>query len=140
MRIDIERIGAPFFFRARTDDGQVVEMDSSAGGQAAAASPMQLVAAAVGGCSGIDLVDILMKGRHDVKGLAITLEAERAEMPPRVFTEIRIHYALEGELTEEVVRRAVRLSLDKYCSVSKMVDSTAEITATFAINGETFTA
>jgi putative redox protein len=115
-------------------------MDSSSEGTANGASPMQLVAMAVGGCSGIDLIDILTKGRHSVDDLNIDVEAQRADKPPRVFTAIRVHYALTGELAEENVRRAVRLSLDKYCSVSKMVESTASIVATFSINGEHFEA
>lgn len=101
---------------------------------------MQLVAMAIGGCSGIDLVDILTKGRKTVDSLDIDVEAERAEAPPRVFTKVVVHYALTGDLTEESVRRAVRLSLDKYCSVSKMVDSTATIVATFSIDGKHFDA
>jgi putative redox protein len=140
MLIDIAQVNAPFHFRATTEDGLSIDMDSSTGGDARGVTPMQMVAMAVGGCSGIDLVDILAKGRHEVEGLKISIEAERADQPPRVFTSIKIHYAVAGDLHEDAVRRAVRLSLDKYCSVSKMVDSTATITATFSINGETFDA
>lgn len=140
MLIDIVQVNTPFHFRATTEGGLSVDMDSSTDGDARGVSPMQMVAMAVGGCSGIDLVDILTKGRHEVEGLKISIEAERADQPPRVFTSIKIHYAVAGNLHEDAVRRAVRLSLDKYCSVSKMVDSTATITATFSINGETFDA
>jgi putative redox protein len=138
MHIQIEHVRAPFHFRATTDNGQVVHMDSSTGAEAAGASPMQLVAMAVGGCSAIDLVDILTKGRHEIEALSITVDTERAPKPPRVFTEIRVHYELRGPLAEDAVRRAVRLSLDKYCSVSKMLDTTATIVASFSINGEEF--
>jgi putative redox protein len=140
MLIDIAQVNTPFHFRATTAGGLSVDMDSSTGGDSRGVTPMQMVAMAVGGCSGIDLVDILTKGRHEVEGLKISIEAERADQPPRVFTSIKIHYAVVGDLQEDAVRRAVRLSLDKYCSVSKMVDSTATITATFSINGETFDA
>jgi putative redox protein len=140
MKIEIERVAAPYHFRATTEKGQVVEIDSAPEGIPAGASPMQLVAMAVGGCSGIDLIHILAKGRHEVQDLAISIEAERAPSPPRVFTQMTVHYELTGDLQEDVVRRAVRLSLDKYCSVSKMVESTATITATFGINGERYDA
>lgn len=113
-------------------------MDTSVqqGGTGAAAGPMQLVLMGLGGCSGIDVVKILKKSRQDVKTFHIELDAERAQDEiPAVFTKIHARYILTGDLDPEKVRRAVDLSLEKYCSVARMLQKTATITYSFSVNG-----
>jgi len=128
-----------FRFSAETDNGRQIEIDGTSGSDATShASPMQLVATAVGGCSAIDIVDILTKGRQQIDSFEIEVDAERAESVPRVFTSIHIHFKLTGNLDVEKVRRAVELSLDKYCSVSKMLETSVTIEASFSVNGEKY--
>lgn len=141
-RYHIERLNDRFHFRATNEAGHAVEMDSGAGGlPPKAAGPMQLLIMAMGGCSGIDIIDILEKSRQPVETFAVDLTAEREKKDTYTeYTAIHAHYAFTGVLDPERVRRAIRLSIDKYCSVSKLLERTATITASFSINGERFDA
>jgi putative redox protein len=76
---------------------------------------------------------MLKKMREEVKGYKVTVDAERATEHPMVFTKIHIHYSLEGNLKKENVEKAINLSMDKYCSVTHMLNSTATITHSFEI-------
>jgi putative redox protein len=118
-------------FLAETGTGHVVAMDGApeAGGRNLAPRPMELLLAGAGGCTAFDIVLILKRGRHDVKGCEVKLSAERADTDPKVFTRIRFHYTISGKgLKAEAVERAVHLSAEKYCSASIMLGKTAEIT------------
>lgn len=115
-------------FHAETGSGHLLSMDGApeAGGRNLAARPMELLLAGAGGCTGFDVVMILQKGRHDVHGCTVHLEAERAQTEPKVFTKIHLHYTVTGRgLPQEAVERAVRLSHDKYCSATQMLGRTA---------------
>jgi putative redox protein len=95
---------------------------------------MELLLMGLGGCSGIDVVMMLEKGGQAVTDCQIDVEAERADGIPAVYTKIHAHYKVFGQaLNEKKVQRAVELSADKYCSVSKMLEKTAEITHSFEI-------
>ena len=123
-------------FTATTEEGHIIPMDSSSEvGPATAATPMQLVAAAIGGCSAIDIVGILTKARQEIDSFEIDVEGKRAESAPRVFTALHIHFELKGEIDFTRAQRAVELSLGKYCSVSKMLENSVEVTGSFAVNG-----
>jgi len=125
MRAVLEWTGAETY-RARVE-GSDHELTIDGNWQAGP-SPMQLVLQAFGGCSCMDVVMILEKGRHTVTGCRCELTAERAESPPRVFTRIHAHYRVEGRaLKEAAVARAVALSLEKYCSVAKMIEGAVVI-------------
>jgi putative redox protein len=92
------------------------------GGVGAGARPMELVLAGAGACASYDVVHILRKGRHDITDCVCTLEAERAPEPPRVFTEVAMHFVVTGRaLKPGAVARAVQLSAEKYCSASIML-------------------
>ncbi|MDQ7820347.1 MAG: OsmC family protein [Armatimonadota bacterium] len=122
---------APMVFVGGPAGAAPVLMDASpeAGGTGVAPSPMETVLAALAGCSGIDVVSILQKMRAPLAGLRIDVAGERAPEPPRVFTAIRMRYTAWGPgLDPEAVRRAVALSLDRYCSVAAMLRATAAIT------------
>lgn len=141
MRVTLDRIDGNFLFRGRNENGTETHFDTSPedGGSGTAPGPMQTVAMALGACSGIDVVSILRKGREDIVDFHIDVDYERAgDRTPAVFTEIHVHYALTGELDLEKVRRAVDLSVRKYCSVAKMLENTATITYSFSVNGETY--
>jgi putative redox protein len=110
-------------------------MDASedVGGQNSGARPTELVLSAVAGCTGIDIISILQKMRLEPISFQMDIKSDRAENHPKRFTHIHIHYALEGDLPEEKVVRAIELSNDKYCSVSHSLN--AEMTTSYSING-----
>jgi len=92
-------------------------------------SAMELVLVGAGGCSAWDVVSILEKGRQDIHDVIVELDADRAEEPPKVFTRIHLNFIVKGRgLSTERVERAIQLSVEKYCSVSKMLEQTATVT------------
>jgi len=102
----------------------VVDGDKTAGN-----SPMELVLIGLCGCTGYDVVSILQKKREPFTSLEVRAEAERAAEPPSVYTEIKLIYRIGGKVSRKAVEDAVRLSEEKYCSVSAMLAKTAKITA-----------
>ena len=123
-------------FRAQTGSGHMVAMDGApeGGGHNLAPRPMEMVLIGTGGCAAYDVVLILKRGREDVRGCDVTLQAERAEVDPKVFTKINFHFVVTGRnLKPATVERAVQLSHDKYCSASAMLAKTAEITHSIEI-------
>ena len=124
-------------FTAQTGSGHVAVMDGApeGGGNNLAPRPMELLLAGTGGCAAYDVVLILKRGRHDVQGCSVTLNAERADTDPKVFTRIEFAFTVTGRsLPAAAVERAVQLSHEKYCSASAMLGKTAEMTFTVAIN------
>jgi putative redox protein len=122
-------------FLGETPSGHQIQMDASeeVGGQNSGARPTELILSAVAGCTGIDIISILQKMRLEPISFQMDIKGDRAENHPKRFTHIHIHYALEGDLPEEKVVRAIELSNDKYCSVSHSLN--AEITTSYSING-----
>jgi putative redox protein len=136
MRVELQRVNDAFHFEAVGSAGVKVHLDSSpdSGGQNLGARPMEMVLMGLGGCSAIDIILILEKQRQEVKDFRITIDGERAkDVIPAVFTTIHVHYTLTGHLNENKVKRAVDLSMEKYCSVSAMLNKTATITYSFSI-------
>jgi putative redox protein len=118
-------------FRAETGSGHTVAMDGApeAGGHNLAPRPMELLLAGTGGCTAFDVVLILQRSRENVLGCDVTLQAERAETDPKVFTKIHFHFVVTGrQLKPAAVERAVKLSHEKYCSASIMLAATVDIT------------
>lgn len=118
-------------FLGESGSGHSVVMDGppESGGRNLGLRPMEMLLVGMGGCASFDVVHILRKGRHDVRGCEAWLEAERAESDPKVFTRIHLHFVVTGKgLTEAAVERAIRLSAEKYCSASIMLGKTAAIT------------
>lgn len=112
----------------------VIDGPPDDGGRNAGVRPMELLLIGLGACSAVDVVTILRKGRHDVSDCQVQLRAERAESPPRVFTQIHLHYVVTGRgLTEAQVARAIDLSAEKYCSASIMLGRTASISHDFEL-------
>jgi len=121
---------------AETGSGHVLMIDGAAdgGGRNLAPRPMETVLAGTGGCTAYDVVTILKRGRHDVRGCTVKLQAERATTDPKVFTRIHMHFTVSGaQLNAEAVARAVALSHEKYCSATAMLAKTAQITVSHAI-------
>ncbi len=108
----------------------------SVGGEDAGARPMELVLMALGGCSAIDLVSILKKQRQQIDDLQIEVEGEREpNAVPAPFKAIHMKFIFKGQLEEEKVKRAIQLSVEKYCSVQAMLAPTVTITWSYSING-----
>ena len=127
-------------FHAVGGSGHEVVMDAKpeAGGEDSGARPMEMLLAGLGGCSGIDVVMILEKGRLTVEEFKLEINGDRADKMPQRFTDIHMHYALKGpDLTPKKVERAIILSRDKYCSATASLDAT--YTITFELNGEHYT-
>ena len=123
-------------FVAETGSGHVLAMDGAAdgGGRNLAPRPMETVLAGTGGCTAYDVVLILQRGRHDVRGCSVELKAERAAVDPKVFTRIHMHFTVTGRgLPAAAVERAIALSHEKYCSASIMLGKTAEIGTSFEL-------
>jgi len=117
-------------FTGTTDSGYKTVMD----GNGNAISPMESVLIAVGACSSIDVVDILKKGRHNIDSCVCELSAQRAEQPPRVFTQIHAHYTVVAtDLSEKALARAVQLSAEKYCSVMLMLKDNLDISTSYTL-------
>ncbi|MDB5966425.1 MAG: OsmC-like protein [Polaromonas sp.] len=128
-------------FVAETGSGHTLVMDGAPdaakpenGGFNLAPRPMETVLAGTGGCTAYDVVLILKRGRHDVRGCSVKLSSERAPADPKVFTKIHMHFVVTGKgLTASAVERAVAMSHDKYCSATIMLGKTAEITTSFDV-------
>ena len=118
-------------FMAETGSGHVLNIDGApdGGGRNLAPRPMETVLAGTGACSAYDVVLILKRGRHDVRGCQVKVTSERAPVDPKVFTKIHLHFIVTGRaLPEAAVARAIELSHEKYCSATIMLARTAEIT------------
>jgi len=112
-------------FNGAATSGHSIVMD---GDKTTASSPMELVLIALCGCTGYDVVSILRKKREPFTSLEVRAEAERAPNPPSVYTEIKLTYRIGGKVSRKAAEDAVRLSKEKYCSVSAMLGKTARIT------------
>ncbi len=135
MKVSLQKTG-PLAFGVTTESGHVLTADGSPdhGGQNTGPRPMELVLAALGSCSGIDVILILEKSRQHVTDCRITLDGMRADAVPAVFRQIHVHYEVVGHnLEAKKVRRAVSLSMEKYCSVTRMLAPSVDITHNFEI-------
>ena len=136
MECNVRWTGDGMSFLARTGSGHLVAMDGAAagGGNDLAPRPMEMVLVGTGGCTAYDVVLILKRGRHDVRGCEVQVSAERAESDPKVFTRIDMKFTVRGrKLNRDAVVRAVDLSHEKYCSATAMLAKTAEITRSVEI-------
>jgi len=123
-------------FVATDSMGHSIMMDASkqAGGEGSGFSPLQLLLAVLGGCTGIDIVDIMRKQRQQFDDLEIVVSGERVKEPPRVYSNIHVEYRVKGkEIREKAVKRAIQLSEDKYCSVGAMLRAKAKVTSSYTI-------
>jgi putative redox protein len=97
------------------------------------ASPMQALAYGLMGCMAMDIVLILQKGRHDLKGLSAHFEGDRAETHPKRYTRINVRFDVSGPVPEDAVARAIKLSHETYCSVSNSLRPDIEFTTSYRI-------
>jgi len=130
MKIQLKNTNSLDRYVATNESGHQIELS----GDGSAVGPMQAVLMAAAGCSTIDIVSILKKMKQPLESIEVDANGGRREEIPRTYTSIHLHYKLTGALDEAKVARAIELSLTKYCSVSLMLEKSAEITSSYEIN------
>jgi putative redox protein len=131
VTIELSRLNDAFHLEAVNESGSKVHIDASPdiGGKNLGMRPMQMLLAAMGGCSAIDLINILKKQKQDLKDIKITVTGEREkDVIPSLYTNVHAHFRLFGQLDPEKVNKAVVLAVEKYCSVAKTLEVKAKIT------------
>ena len=113
-------------FAAQSESGHTIEFDADPA-HTEGPSPMEAVLMALCSCTSVDVVSILEKKRQPLTGLHVSATATQAETAPRVFTHIKLTYAVRGALSRKAVEDAVALSKNKYCSISKMLEKAAVV-------------
>ena len=122
IRIEMQRTSGNYGLEVRDSMGHLLQTDSSKenGGDDNGFRPMQLMLAALGSCSAIDMVSILQKQKQRIEGLKIIIEGEREQnVIPSLWKTIQIHFQLSGEINVDKAQRAAKLSVEKYCSVAE---------------------
>ena len=139
MKVELIRVDDAFHFEASGASGLKTQIDANVdiGGHNLGARPMELLLMGLGGCTAIDVILILKKQRQIIEELRISVEGERekiegTEMTP--FRKINIHFAFKGNLDLAKVERAIKLSMEKYCSATAQFSPSAEITHSLSIN------
>jgi putative redox protein len=136
MKIELNRLNDGFHLEAINEQGRTVHIDASPdiGGTNQGMRPMQLMLSAMGGCSTIDVINILKKQKQPLRDIKIMVTGEREkDVTPSLFVEVHVHFKLYGQLDPEKAKRAVSLSVEKYCSVAKTLSYKAKITHSFEI-------
>lgn len=112
----------------------VIDGPPDLGGRNLGPRPMELLLLSLGSCSAVDVVHILQRARQPVTDCVVEIDADRADSVPKVFTAIRLHYIVSGKgLSTKQVERAVRLSADKYCSVSRMLGQSVQLSQSVTV-------
>lgn len=142
VNVHLERQEAAFHFKATNAEGQSIDIDDGTAyedGKGHGVGPMQLLMMAIGGCSGVDIVSILQKGRQEITSFSIDVSGAKPDgVAPSVYESVDVHFNLEGDIDPSRVKRAIELSLGKYCSVSRIIEKTAEISYRYTVNGDAF--
>lgn len=126
--------GAAMLGEAGSGHGVVMDGPPEFGGRNLGVRPMEMLLLGMGGCTQFDVLLILRKARQEVTDCVVELEAERAEIDPKVFTRIHVHFILTGKaLSEKQVERAIKLSAEKFCSASIMLGAMATVTHDYEI-------
>lgn len=124
--------GSEMNFTATGGSGFSAKMSGHSGPETA--SPMELVAMAAGGCTAMDVIEILRKKQQEVTGFEVNVVGYRASDHPKVFTEIELEFVVRGRSVDpKAVERAIELSLGKYCSVNQMLGKAAKIHSRYRI-------
>ncbi len=139
MQIKLKRINKDFNLEATNDEGNSVLIDGSKeiGGSGKGMRPMQLVLAALGSCSSIDIISILRKQKQELDSIEIEVNGEREPVGTEgysLFKTIEVHFVMKGNIDKEKAERAVQLSMEKYCSVAKTLEPTAKISYRITLN------
>lgn len=140
MQVKVHHIkGMHFEGESQSKIRTQIDASVTAGGSGIGSSPMEMVLMAIAGCSGMDVVSILEKMRVNYQRFEINVRGDRANEHPRVFTDIEVCYqfwgeGLEEEQVQKKIKRAIDLSMEKYCSVANMIDKVVNLTYRLEIN------
>ena len=137
MEINLVRKNDKFNFEAENSVGQTVELDANPaiGGEGKGFRPMEMLLVGLGGCSGIDMINVLTKQKEQLDDVKIKITATRKEEEvPSIFDVITIHFDLYGQLSVPKVERALDLTFDKYCSVSNILGRSSTINFSYTIH------
>jgi putative redox protein len=125
-----------FQFVGESGSGHAIVMDASpeAGKVMTGMTPMEMLLVGIGGCSGMDVVSVLKKKRQDVIDIAVNVRGEKAESYPQKYTSIELEFIITGkDISDEAVRKAVDISMEKYCSVKATLEGSAKIGYSYKI-------
>ena len=141
MKISLKRLDDAFHFEAKNEDGRTVQMDAAEkiGGHNKGVRPTQMLLMSLAGCSGIDVINILKKQKQQLDDFQVEVdgEQEKIEDAAKVFTDINVKFILKGNVEPQKAKRAVELSMEKYCSVEKTLRlAGAKINYKISLNGE----
>ncbi len=126
--------GLQFVGESETGHAIVMDADTEVGGGNTGMRPTELLLVGLGGCSGMDVASILQKKREQVTGVEVNIKGEKADTHPKKFTDIEIEYIVSGKnISEEAVKKAIDLSMEKYCSVKATLEGVAKITYSYRI-------
>jgi putative redox protein len=137
MKINLKRLNNNYHFETKNERGDIVHLDNKSEENPQGSSPMDLLLRGIAGCSSIDVVMILKKQHLELDDLQVEVEGFREDGAiPNVFKKIHLNFMLKGDIPEAKAKRAVSLSMEKYCSVSKMLEKAAEISYEVNLNGK----
>lgn len=137
MKIEIKRINDSVNLQATNEEGKSIIMDGSEsiGGKNLGMRPMQVLLASLGGCSSMDVISILNKQRQQIDLYEVIVDGERETgVEPSLFKDIHVTFKVKGSVDEEKLKRAIDLSMTKYCSVAKTLEPTAHLTYSYELN------
>ena len=136
-KVTLHRLDDAFHLEARNVVGSTLQMDGNPeiGGHDLGFRPLEAMIASLGGCSSMDVIMILKKQKQQIDSYDVEIEYERDNtLEPALITKIHIKFIVKGKVEEDELDRAIKLSLDKYCTVSKMLEKTATITFSYQLN------
>lgn len=136
MKVNLERIEKPFLFEIKNETGNKILVDASQsiGGSSKGVRPMELLLMGLAGCASIDVIHILKKQQIEIESYSVVVDGERESgKEANLFHEIKIHFFVKGIIEENKLKRAIELSLEKYCSVAKTLEKTAKIIYTYEL-------
>ena len=136
MKITLKQVNNAVRFEAQNERGHTVLIEGgrNAGGEDLAPSPTEYLMISQASCTAVDIVELLKKMRQPLERLEIEAEGKRAEdQIPKIFTGIHLHYKIYGDVKESKVEKAIKLSIEQYCTVSKMIDHITKITYSFEV-------
>ena len=131
MKVILESTYGELNFKGTNARGQSVQFS----GSKSAVSPMESVLMAAAACSSVDIEMLLKKMRQPYQGVTVNIEGIRADAVPAVFTDIFMHYIIYGDVQSSKARKAVEMSMEKYCSVSIMLSKSVNIKYSFEVKG-----
>ncbi|MBO6523721.1 MAG: OsmC family protein [Balneolaceae bacterium] len=138
MQIQLHRQNNAVHLKALNEDRYEVQLDGSEkiGGENLGFRPMQMLLVALGSCASMDVLSILQKQKQVIDSYSVYVDGEReSDTIPSLFTDIHVRFEFQGPIDEKKVKRAIELSMGTYCSVTKMLEKTANITSSFILNG-----